>query len=167
MGRVYQIKQLALSRLPQAFPLIQASMPEIALEDWLAYGRVLIAAATQGGIMTAEGADRYIYGLFCYRIDASPRYESILTVEHFVVLDMVGQNDTTLQLLGAIEGLAERLRCVHLQIVLPQHSVAPDDGGLRAVLQANGLRIEGVKFGKNAGMPPARTDGLPALSRPD
>lgn len=148
MGRRYEVRPLPLSRLPQVYPLVHAIAPRLGLGEWLAHGRTLCAAGREreAGLIAAQGADGYIYGLFSYRILPDIQHGRTFRVENFVALDLVDGAGAAEALIAAIDSLARKMDCVAVHVMVAQQQgtrVALDERRLGPFFHA-GYGAEGI-----------------------
>jgi len=147
MGRTYHVRSLTSDQLSQAFPLVQAIAPGILLGDWLDYARSFaLERDERAGITTAQSNDGYIYGLFCHQVECDLRYRRKLTIENFVVLDLVDHRGAVDVLLGAIDVLAQLNECGYIRVTLPHTVISSDDTGSTVLrpLRESGHTIGGI-----------------------
>jgi hypothetical protein len=152
MSRALQVRSLGVGQVNQAFPLVQAVVPGVTLENWLAYTRALLGArnAGQGGVIAAHDGDGYIYGLFCHKIENDLRHGPTLAIEHMVVLDMVDRKGAIEALMVAIDKLARQRGCRFVHVALPQKVVAlaETDGSFLGPLRLAGHEVDSVRLCK-------------------
>jgi len=107
----YHARPLAIGRIDQAFPLIQAVRPALTLEDWRRFAVALSAiGADRAGIMTAQ-ATGYLHGLFSYTVEPHIMHRRVLSVDNFVAIELLDAGAVVETLLDAIDRLAGDLRC--------------------------------------------------------
>jgi len=152
MSRPFYVRPLAESEFARAFPLIQAIAPELSLNGWLGFARLFaIGEATAGrGIISAQDAHGYIYGLCCYTGMPNLSHRRSLVVEPFVALHVVDTVGPSAALLDALEPLARRLDCTAIELVLPRSAstdVVLDYPGGDA-FRAAGYELAGIKLGR-------------------
>ncbi len=151
MRRSFVVRALGDSELAKAFPLVHSRLPAVSLEGWIEYTRRFGTRGRQpGGIMSALDEQGYIYGLFCYRIDTDLEHGRTLVIEHPTALDIVDREGAVGALVGAIEPLAERHRCAHIDVhLMERRNVVPEaHGPFFGALRAQGAEVRGVKLGK-------------------
>ena len=100
----------------------------------------------RAGITAAQSNDGYIYGLFCHSIERDLRHRRKLTVENFVVLDLVDHRGAADALLGAIDHLAQLNKCCFIHVTLPHNAPLSDEAGgtVLGPLQDGGHKISGI-----------------------
>jgi len=110
----FDARSLTPEQIPQAFPLISVTAPELSLERWADYAASFIGpsgSAMPGEIVTVQNAERYIFGLAICQ-PRSDLYEGrILDVENFVTLDLTGGRRAAGVLLKAAEDRARAWDC--------------------------------------------------------
>jgi hypothetical protein len=152
MGRTLRVRALTRSRFAQAFPLVQAIAPGIALKEWLDYARA-IGASSRGGVVSAEGNDGYIYGLFCYAVENDLRHGKTLAVTNMVVLDMIDSQGVAAALAAAMERIARQKSCGYTLVTLP-HRNGAGAGGAGVLIGPPALaghQIESVRLAMRIG----------------
>jgi hypothetical protein len=149
------VKSLTPQRLDQAYPLVRAIAPALALEDWRAYAAPLIGAQGEhegaqggeqggerasGGILVAEDERGYMAGLVVYRIQRDLLTGPILVAEHFVAFDFFERDRIAEALARALEGLAAGHRCAAVHTVLPEDAERGRRQWLEDMLKLRGHR---------------------------
>ncbi|MFQ5973775.1 MAG: hypothetical protein ACE5Q3_15725 [Alphaproteobacteria bacterium] len=129
-------KPLDVRQITQAYPLIRALDPACSLESWRSYAASLTRRSKgveASGVMTAQDADGYIYGLFTYRVVHGLRPARILLVDQFIAFEAVPGQATARALIAAMERLALEWRCGAIKVdgLLP---AGPDIGSHDAAL---------------------------------
>lgn len=126
--------------IDQAYPIVHAQYPELALANWRKYARRLIN--TDGpisGVMTAQHGG-YIRGLFCHWPECSLQHGELLVVDNFTVLDLFYPKGAVCTLIEAMESIAERFDCRAIHTLMPDHRPTT----LQGQLQAQGHRMSEV-----------------------
>ncbi|MCC7427562.1 MAG: hypothetical protein IT557_11695 [Alphaproteobacteria bacterium] len=146
--RAYRARALPVSKVAQAYPLVQAAVPGITLERWRSFYESIehlaqVSAKRQGqdaaGVMAIEDTRGYLRGLFSYRVGPDLRHGATLTVADIIILDLFDAESVAEVLLEAIEVLARALGCAGVHALLPMEAEA-----LRMRLQREGLRAEAL-----------------------
>jgi hypothetical protein len=110
------------------YPLVHSTVAEIDLATWQNYARRLVGepAPAAGGALGLRNAAGYICGLFAYRADRDLRYGSVLCIDLFIALDLVGEDEATKALLDAADAKARELNCAatHIRVDAAQKSMA-------------------------------------------
>ncbi|HXQ68723.1 MAG TPA: hypothetical protein VN980_19315 [Alphaproteobacteria bacterium] len=151
MGRIFAVRALRESELPQAFPLVHALIPRLRLEAWLRYAQTLGELdGARAGVMSAFDEQGYICGLFCYRMETGLEHGPKLLIEHACALDIVDRQGAIDALLGAIDDLARALFCAQIDVHLDQAQVvlSAPHGPFIAALRARGAIINGIRLSK-------------------
>lgn len=155
MGKAFFVQSLTENQLSQAYPLIQAVAPKLALQDWLAYGRSLCASnpARPGGVAAAFGGDGYIYGVLSYWTEADLRHGPTLIVDNMVALDLIDRNGVIDALIGASDRIARQHGCNFVHVILsPARDGAGEYGdSLIAPLRRAGHEVDGVRLCRHIG----------------
>jgi hypothetical protein len=110
----YDTRSLTLDQIPQAFPLISLTVPDLSFERWSDYATSFFGPsgpAMPGEIVTVQNADRYIYGLAICQPKSDLYHGRILDVENFVTLDLTGGRRAASVLLKAAEDRARAWDC--------------------------------------------------------
>jgi hypothetical protein len=157
MPRDYNLKPLSAHNAALAYPLIQAALPNVSLDAWIAYAEKLNhpdpALEKAAGIVTAESKRGYIHGIFSYSVRIVLNHDSVLTVENFIALDMGDRAAAIKSLISGMENLAQDLGCSAIHTHVPDHwvsAIAPSAGMLDYLRDA-GHNLEFVKFCKTIG----------------
>ncbi len=147
--RRLQAQRLAPDMARQAFALVQASMPEVALGDWLAFARPL-AASRSGvrGIMSVLDERAYILGLCRYRVERSLAHRRHLIADHVIILDLFDRNLAAETLVDGIEALAQKLDCGAVNMHVPQKDPTSLEDPLTDMLLGSGYQITACQMYK-------------------
>ncbi|HKO06780.1 MAG TPA: hypothetical protein VJ487_03625 [Alphaproteobacteria bacterium] len=151
MGRIFAVRALRESELPQAFPLVHALVPRLKLEGWVRYARALGGVGgARGGVMSAFDEQGYICGLFCYRMETGLEHGPKLLIEHACALDIVDRQGAIDALLGVVDDLARALFCAQIDVHLDQAQVvlSAPHGPFISALRARGAIINGIRLSK-------------------
>jgi hypothetical protein len=149
--RKLETRRLTSERIAQVYPLIQAALPEVTLEDWQAFAAPLVAPEAQpdAGIITVASEQGYIAGLCSYRIEHLLEHGSALNAEHFLVLDLFDQETVVHALAEAVESLARERHCTAVHTNLADTDTRKASSGWMArQLGGRGHRIEGRRLCK-------------------
>ncbi len=143
--RHLEIRPLTAERIAQAFPLIQASLPQVTLETWRDFAAALVAqgAPAATGIILVVGERDTIAGLCSYRVERDLVHGRLLNADHFLAFDLFDRRSVAHALAAGVEDLARERHCtaIHTNLIRPRDP-APAGGGLVEVLSARGHRIE-------------------------
>ncbi len=143
--RHLEIRPLTAERIAQAFPLIQASLPQVTLEAWHDFAAALVAqgAPAATGIILVVGERDTIGGLCSYRVERDLVHGLLLNADHFLALDLLDRRAVAHALAAGVEELARQRHCtaIHTNLIRPPDT-APAGGGLVDVLCTRGHRIE-------------------------
>ncbi len=148
--RSLDTRPLTPERVAQAFPLIQIAFPAVSLEDWRDFATPPARAQGQvdGGIITVDSEQGYIVGLCCYRVAQDLRHRAVLLANHFLILDLIGQQAVGRALADAVESLARNRRCTAIHTSLPEAGVKGADDWLVRILRSRGHRVESLRMCK-------------------
>ena len=150
--RKLETRRLTPDRVAQVFPLIQAALREVTLEDWRAFAAPLVAPEAQpdAGIITVVSEQGYIAGLCSYRIEHLLEHGTALNAEHFLALDLFDQETVVHALAEAIESLARERHCAAVHTNLPETGGKKnaESGWMLRLLNGRGHRIEGRRLCK-------------------
>jgi hypothetical protein len=154
--RNLETRPLTPGRVAQAFPLIQIAFPALSLQDWQYFATPLASAQGQadGGIITVVSEQGYIVGLCCYRVARDFQHGVVLMADHFLILDLFGQQAVVGALADAAESLARERRCTAIHTSLPETGVKGADAWLVRILRGRGHRVESLGMCKPLASPP-------------
>lgn len=159
------VKPLGRRQIDQAYPLVCAILPGLAVDQWRAFAAVLLddtnAAASRTGIMTVQTAHGYLHGLFTYAVEPQLQHGRVLSVDNFVVLDLFDVAGVAGTLLQAMEGLARGLGCAAIHTTLPERYIPADSrrNPIPDCFRVEGHRQETIRFCKHL---PVVNDNHPA-----
>lgn len=146
--RELTIHPLEIGQIDQVFPLVQACVPGIDLEDWRAFGRDRIGAAATAcqGIQCVVAEQNYIAGLCIYRIEACLFHGPALIAEHFMALDLFDRPAVANALAEFLEDLGRRHGCsaLHTSIIEGADRLPESAGGLASILRERGHAVESL-----------------------
>jgi len=147
--RELRTRPLGPDHIGQAYPLVQASLPQVPLAAWTAFAQAMILQEQQldAGIVTVLTEQGYIAGLCSYRIEPDLVHGRSLTAEPFLAIDMFDRMAVVHALADAIEAIARNRRCEAIHTTLPEkHRRA--DGGLAFDLSDRGHQVEALRLCK-------------------
>lgn len=126
--------------------MIQAALPEVPLEAWVAFARALVQDRDrpETGIISIVSEQGYIAGLSSYRVDHSLVHGLSLTADHFVAIDMFDRRAVVYALADAVEMLARERRCTAIHTTLIDKTSARGADDTVAALTRRGHRVEAV-----------------------
>ncbi len=152
MAKIFHVRPLTASQIRQAFPLIRLMASHLTLESWVRFAEALCRRQSggAGGIVSAQGEDGYIYGLFCYSVVPAPQLGRTFVVEHFVALDLFDGSAVIRTLIDAIERIAHDHRCAQVHLTLPRARIklGTIDGSLHGSFGGAGYEVDGVRLCK-------------------
>ena len=110
---------------PLAFPLIQATCPNVDMTSWQKFVRFfnVRASAGDGGVLAVRDAAACICGVLAYRVDRDLRTGPTLAVDLFTAADLANSLRPVRALLDAAEMWACKLGCVGVQIRISNDQV--------------------------------------------
>lgn len=149
--RQFRTRLLSAERIAQAFPLVQASLPEVTLEAWCAFAAALMAGGgPEGGILAVTDERDYIAGLCAYRQVPDPVCGHLLDAGHFLAFDLFDRRAVADALAQGIEALAgtHGCRAVHTRLTYKGHPPPDPGNGLVDLLTARGHRVESLGLRK-------------------
>ncbi len=148
--RNLETRSLTTERVAQAFPLIQIAFPAVSLEDWRDFATPLARAQgpADDGIITVVSEQDYIVGLCCYRVTQDLRHGAVLLANHFLILDLFGQQAVVRALADAVESLAREWCCTAIHTSLPATGVKGAENWLVRNLRSRGHRVETLRMCK-------------------
>lgn len=133
----YDTRLLTVNQIPQAFPLISLTAPDLSYERWTDYAMSFFGPsdpATTGEIVTVQNVDGYIYGLAICQARPDLCHGRILEVENFVTLDLTGGRRAAGVLLNAAEDRARAWDCGCVCVSLLEKGDGPPTSGHPAML---------------------------------
>ncbi len=147
--RRLRVQPLTPERIPQAFVLIQVSIPEVQLEDWVAFAAHLASAEhVDKGALIALNEQGYIVGLCCYHLEDTLRHGRTLNVDHFLALDLFDLTSVALTLAESAHSLAQELGCCAIYTCLERGAGATNHCWLHEVLAIGGYEMKAYQMCK-------------------
>lgn len=146
----FTLRALAPDQILSVYPLIREAMPAVDLTAWTNFARHLTGRrSSHNGIMAAWREGRpFPCGLFCYRVDKTPRQGKVLIAEYFVAVDLLDPKAVLAALVKELDDLGHRLGCNAVRSVV--HGGEPEvAGGLVAAGHAPeaSLLLKGLAVG--------------------
>ncbi|HYG90520.1 MAG TPA: hypothetical protein VD978_30170 [Azospirillum sp.] len=151
-------KPLGKRQVDQAFPVVRAILPNLALDRWRAFAAARLdrtqgasgPAVIRAGIMTVQNERGYIHGLFSYSADDHLHHGCVLTVENFIVHDLFNLPDVAATLLRAMDTIARDLGCSAIHTNLPETYAMLSDycNSVLASFRAEGHTVETLRLCK-------------------
>ncbi len=99
------------------FPVMREVEPLLQLSQWIDYAtRMLrVKSSRPAGVLVVRRRGLLACGAACFRPDRDLRFGLVLTIQHFVALDMLYPQVMLAALLAELEALAVRFDCVAIQ----------------------------------------------------
>ncbi len=144
--RDLKVQALGPKHIAQAYPLIQAILPEVPLEAWLAFARAMIRqrSQAQSGLLGVVSEQGYITGLSTYRVAHDLVHGRSLVADHFVAMDLFDRKAVVNTLAEAIEALARERLCGAVHTTLQDRRTLSGRESTVATLADRGHRVESV-----------------------
>ena len=139
MTGTYLVRPLALDEIPQAFPLVSMLDTALTMEQWQDYAAAMILPAggrngrradvsvaggpvaggpeVPGGpreghhMLSVQSGQGHIYGVSAYWLKPDLRWERVMEIENFAVVDVTGTRRAARVLLDGLEALAREQDC--------------------------------------------------------
>jgi hypothetical protein len=113
-------QRLEPQQLLQAYPVVRAAAPDLALSEWLAFARRHVGrgAAQERGIVTVQNTRRYILGLFTFRVVGDLCIKRVLQVENVIALGVGEPTPVVEALIRAAESVARERQCAAVHTIL-------------------------------------------------
>jgi hypothetical protein len=149
MNQIFHAAALVGDEVSQAFPLIQATSPDVDLSGWRSFVK-FFTDRDNSGVIALRDPINCVCGVLAYQLDHDLRAGPMLTVHLFTAADLSNSQRTVQALLDAAENRASILGCSGLQIRLSEQQ-----GKLGSRLMALGLSSEAGFFRKKLDARPA------------
>jgi hypothetical protein len=120
MSILFHTAALAGDEISQAYPLIQATCPNVDLASWEDFAK-FFAERENSGVLALRDPVNCICGVVAYQLDCDLRSGLMLTVHLFTTADLMHSLRTVQALLHAAEIRAGALGCDGLQIRLSRN----------------------------------------------
>ena len=151
MGTLLNIVPLQGQRIAQIVPLVQTRKPEFTLEMLMCALQEHMERGTEDeGIVAFETDRGYVVGLFTYSVFRDVIDGSLLMINHFISMDVIGRYGTVDTMLNEIERLARRTGAVKVKISLVDEieGFPRNVDSVTAKFRAAGLQFEGMSLSK-------------------
>ena len=122
MSRSFHTAVLAGDDVFQAYPLVQATCPNVDLEAWKDFAK-FFAERENCGVLALKDPVNCICGVVAYQLDWELKIGLVLAVHLFTTADLMNSSRTVQALLDAAEARAANLGCNGLQIRLSGNQV--------------------------------------------
>ncbi|HEY5598937.1 MAG TPA: hypothetical protein VIK47_09050 [Kiloniellales bacterium] len=144
--RDLKVQALGPNHIAQAYPLIQATLPEVPLEAWLAFARAIVGQRSQphSGLLGVVSEQGYITGLSSYRVAYDLVHGRSLVADHFVAMDLFDRKSVVHTLANAIEALARERQCGAVHTSLQDSRNQSGRQSTAATLADRGHHVESV-----------------------
>ncbi len=150
MSQRYLVKPLGEGQVLQAYPLVQTAVPHLTLDQWLDYAKVVCEDARRtapgSGVMSAQNAEGYIYGIYCHEVTADIQHGRILKVSNLIAANLYDAAGIMDRMIDSMLKIARDQGCAAVHVDLPE---APRKGpqpveGLAGMLKGAGYQFESV-----------------------
>ena len=148
-------KSLAIEEIDQAFPLVQATLPQVGLDQWrrFAQSQIRTRKPRVSGIQSVLAEQKYIAGLSIYRIEQDLCHGPALIADHFMALDLFDRTAVIHALAEFLENLGRQRGCtaVHTQVRDRAGRWQGPPTSMIAILRERGHGIESMRLCKLIG----------------
>jgi len=120
------VEPITVADVRPLFPVMRLAEPDLNLGTWLVYCRRMTRAkaGARAGIMVARRRGHSLpCGAIHYRLDRNLRHGRLLTVEHFVALDLLYPHAVLAALFKALDGVAAECGCTAIRSILHDSGV--------------------------------------------
>ena len=147
MQTAFQAREVDQGNLVQVLPLLRLGSDALEASDWaqLIYRQYLggIRPANDTGLIVAEDQNRYVGGVFCYRVVHEMPANQTFDCQKIVVPDLVRAHLAFGVLVGEAERMARERACTRLRVALTFMD-EPETG--QAIPMLNQLRQSGFRY---------------------
>jgi len=144
--RDLKVQTLGPEHIAQAYPLIQAALPEVSLDAWAGFARALIHQHERpdSGLLGVVSEQGYLTGLSSYRVARDLLHGRTLTADHFVAIDLFDRRAVVHVLADAIEALARERQCGAVHTTLQEKGGMSGPASTMSTLAGRGHQVESV-----------------------
>lgn len=146
----YVVKPLGEGQVMQAYPLVQTAVPRLTLDQWVDYAKSVCtdrpANKPSAGVMSAQNAEGYIYGLYCHEVTQDIQHGRILKVSNLIAAGLYDANGIVDGMIDSILEIARDEGCSAVKVDLPDSpkaGPAPVEG-VAGALKGAGYQLESV-----------------------
>jgi len=154
MSKRYVVKPLGEGQVLQAYPLVQAAVPHLTLDQWMDYAEGFCggkrATTTDTGIMSAQNPEGYIYGIYCHEVETDIQHGRVLKIINLVTANLYDSAGIMDKMIDSMIDKARDNDCVAIQVYLPEEagrSPQPVEGTV-SMLRGAGYRLAWVALSK-------------------
>ena len=114
----FSLELLTDERGSEAFPLVQASHPDLQLPAWQAFVRFYNSQApvSHTGVMAMRDGRDGICGVFAYRVEQELRNGLTFSIQLFVASDILNSRSIVRALVEGAEASASKLGCQAVEV---------------------------------------------------
>jgi hypothetical protein len=144
--RDLKVQMLGPEHIAQAYPLVQAALPEVPLDAWTDFARALMRhrGRPNSGLLGVVSEQGYLTGLSSYRIARDLLHGRTLAADHFVAIDLFDRRAVVHALADAIEALAREEQCHAVHTTLQERGSLSGPAGTMSTLAGRGHQVESV-----------------------
>jgi hypothetical protein len=144
--RDLKVQTLGPEHIAQAYPLVQAVLPEVPLDAWTVFARALMRhrGRPSSGLLGVVSEQGYLTGLSSYRVASDLLHGRTLTADHFVAIDLFDRRAVVHALADAIEAMAREQQCRAVHTTLPEVSGLSGPASTMSTLAGRGHQVESV-----------------------
>lgn len=145
--RAFSIRPVTADLVAQAFPVVQAAVPDVTLEQWRAFATNPPGENGMGlvGVFNEQG---YIVGLFAYRREPHLQHGHILRICHLAAVDLVDSEPVLQALLQAIEDQAKAQDCSAILMATPASYLKVAAHWMHPLFAARGYLLDNPQIRK-------------------
>lgn len=137
-----RVCEMTKSRLPCAYPLVQASGCGLGVADWLQQAGADVDSGSVG-MLAAEDGQGYMVGLLVYQVESDPLAGGVLCVSRLIMANLLGRQNIFQALMRQVMSVAEARGCAQVRVAVPD---GDDVADLKAVLHDCGLARQSLLF---------------------
>jgi hypothetical protein len=115
------VEPITMADIRPLFPVMRMAEPDLNLRTWLGYCRIVTRAkaGARAGIMVARRRGHSLpCGAVHYRLDRNLRHGRLLTVEHFIALDLLYPHAVLAALFKALDEVAAECGCTAIRSIV-------------------------------------------------
>jgi hypothetical protein len=141
-----KVQTLGPEHIAQAYPLIQAALPEVSLDAWVDFARALMHPRDRpdSGLLGVVSEQGYLTGLSSYRVARDLLHGRTLAADHFVAIDLFDRRAVVHALADAIEALAREQQCRAVHTTLQEKGGLSGPASTMSTLAGRGHQVEAV-----------------------
>lgn len=122
----FTVRALRTDELAAAWPIVRSANLHANLDCWLSDADELIAG--RGGILVALAEEGTIHGVATFKAPELPTRDNVLSIPMLITFELSSGAPARNALIKALERIASKLECTHVELPLAGNLSKPRSG---------------------------------------